>query len=108
MGPEPAEEIDRQINEKMYLQLAQEDLKEGAGERGYLPEEPEEKKFLPPDGGPVGAPPPPLPESLGGPGAFPPQAAMQQMAPMTPAALPEMKQMAGQPPMSLPGQQEGP
>ena len=59
-------------------------------------------------GGPVSGSPTPWRESLGGPGAFPPQAAMQQMAPMTPAALPEMKQMAGQPAVPLPGQQEGP
>lgn len=106
--PDPTDEIDRAVIEQMYMQLAQKELEEVARERGYLPEEVQAEKTLSPDGGPVSGAPTPLPESLGGPGAFPPQAAMQQMAPMTPAALPEMRQMAGEPAVPLPGQQEGP
>lgn len=101
--PDPTDEIDRTIIEQMYLAVAQQELKEVAIERGYLPEEnaPEEKA-LSAEGG-QGEMRPQVGPEPGGPGAFPQQGAMQQMAPMTPAALPEMKEMAGQPPTMLPG-----
>lgn len=112
--PDPTDEIDRIAVEDLYQKLAGVELESLARERGYIPEDEEisqKEEALPllnaarmgsgrvSDGamGVPGQAPGP------GPGVFPPQGAMQQMAPMTPEALPALKEMAGEPAIPMPG-----
>jgi hypothetical protein len=111
--PDATDEIDRIFVEQLYTKLAGVELESLAVERGYIPEDEarfqEKEEGMPQGAGGAGgmvtqgamgmpgqAPGP-------GPGAFPPQAMMQEMAPMTPEAMPTMKEMGGEPPIQLPG-----
>lgn len=110
--PDPTDEIDRIMVGGLYVKLAGVELESLARERGYIPEDEEisqKEEGLPllnaqTGGGAVtGMPGMPGQAPGPGPGVFPPQGAMQEMAPMTPEALPAMKEMAGEPAIPMPG-----